>query len=317
MVALIAVFVFLMVLVLWQIIISSGASKTDSLIKQRLGGVVLGHGHSETSIIKEKYYNRLGYVERNLEHFPGMPELKALLERAGKKQMAYRFALYMLLSASSVALVSWGYSRQPIMALVMFIVMIIAPIMWLKNQQAKRVDKFEEQLPEALQMMSRALRAGYPLTESMKIVSIEMSEPISQEFGMTFEEINYGRDIELAFALMIERIPSISLIAMVSAVLIQKDTGGNLSEVLMKISNVLMGRFKMQRRIKTLSAEGTLSAWVMILMPIFLFFVMNIMSPDYFKLVYLSPHKMTFLYIFIGLEVVATIWIRKIINIDI
>ncbi|MDD2659486.1 MAG: type II secretion system F family protein, partial [Methylococcales bacterium] len=192
----------------------------------------------------------------------------------------------------------------------------ISPLVWLKKQKAKRLDKFEEQLPEALQMMSRALRTGYPFSECMKIVSTEMDEPISQEFGMTFEEINYGRDIEVAFALMIERVPSLSLIAMSTAIIIQRETGGNLAEVLLKISAVLNGRFKLQRRIKTLSADGLFSAWVMLLLPLGLFAVMNIAAPEYFKPVYDSPDRMTILYIFMGLELIAAFWIRIIINID-
>jgi tight adherence protein B len=167
-----------------------------------------------------------------------------------------------------------------------------------------------------LQMMSRALRTGYPFSECMKIVSTEMSEPISQEFGMTYEEINYGRDIEVAFALMIERVPSLSLIAMSTAIIIQRETGGNLSEVLLKISEVLNGRFKLQRRIKTLSADGIFSAWILLLLPLALFALLNILGPDYYKPIYDSPDRMMYLYVFMGLELIAAFWIRIIINID-
>jgi tight adherence protein B len=184
------------------------------------------------------------------------------------------------------------------------------------KKKTKRLDKFEQQLPEALQMMARALRTGYPFSECMKIVSTEMSEPISREFGMTYEEINYGRDIEVAFALMIERVPSLSLIAMSTAIIIQRETGGNLAEVLLKISAVLSGRFKLQRRIKTLSAEGMLSAWILLLLPLILFALMNVLNPDYFTPVYDSPDKMMYLYIFMGLELIAAFWIRIIITID-
>jgi tight adherence protein B len=150
----------------------------------------------------------------------------------------------------------------------------------------------------------------------MKIVSTEMSAPISKEFAMTYEEINYGRDVEVAFALMTERVPSISLVAMSTAIMIQKETGGNLSEVLLKISAVLNGRFKLQRRIKTLSAEGVMSAWVLLSLPLILFVAVNILNPEYFKPIYKSPDRMTYLYIFLGLELTATFWIRFIINID-
>jgi len=311
--------VFLTVFVASQILVlpTLGTSRTDSRkLKQRLAGIILAHGDSETSIIKEKYLNRLGPIERRLERLPGMSALKTLLDQAGKQQKAYRFALVTLVFSAGMALIAWLYFHQPIFALGTFIFVALLPIVWLKKQKTKRLDKFEEQLPEALQMMSRALRTGYPFSECMKIVSTEMSEPISQEFGMTYEEINYGRDIEVAFALMIERVPSLSLIAMSTAILIQRETGGNLAEVLLKISAVLNGRFKLQRRIKTLSADGIFSAWILLLLPLILFGLMYTMSPEYFKPVFDSPDRMMYLYIFMGLELIAALWIRLIITID-
>jgi tight adherence protein B len=294
-----------------------GTSRADSLkLKQRLEGIIQAHGDSEASIIKEKYLNQLGPIERSLERFPGIPRLKVLLEQAGNQQIAYRFALYALFLSGGVAAIVWLSLHNMIFALAAFIIAAVIPIVWLNKQRAKRLDKFEEQLPEALQMMARALRTGYPFTECMKIVSTEMSEPISQEFGMTYEEINYGRNIEVAFALMIERVPSLSLIAMSTAIIIQRETGGNLAEVLLKISDVLRGRFKLQRRIKTLSAEGMLSAWILLLLPLALFGLINLGNPDYFKPVYDSPDRMTYLYIFMGMELSAAFWIRRIITID-
>jgi len=311
--------VFLTVFVASQILVlpTLGTSRADSRkLKQRLEGVILAHGDSEASIIKEKYLNRLGSIERSLERLPGMPGLKTLLEQAGKQHIAYRFALSVLLLSGGIALMVWLNFHHLIFTLAAFIVAAVLPVVWLNKQRSKRLDKFEEQLPEALQMMARALRTGYPFTECMKIVSTEMSEPISQEFGMTYEEINYGRNIEVAFALMIERVPSLSLIAMATAIIIQRETGGNLAEVLLKISDVLRGRFKLQRRIKTLSAEGMLSAWVLLLLPLALFGLMSLMNPEYFKPVYDSPDRMIYLYIFMGLELSAALWIRRIITID-
>jgi tight adherence protein B len=189
-------------------------------------------------------------------------------------------------------------------------------LFWLKKKKTQRFNQFEEQLPDALDIMSRALSTGYPFTESMKIIATEMNDPISHEFGLTYDEITYGRDFDVALALMIERIPSVSLIAMCTAIIIQRETGGNLSEVLLKISAVLRGRFKLRRRINTLSSEGLMSAWIMVLLPFVVFLAGNILNPDYFKLVYESENKMNFLYAFLGLEFTAAVWIRMVIAID-
>ncbi len=286
-------------------------------LQKRLAHIILEHGDEGVSIVKLNYLKRLGPLERFCEDLPGIKQLKALLEQAGKTQMAYRFVLWVCLLAVVMGVCSWWYFHSFMWVSVFVVSGIVFPIVWLKNLRTKRMDQFEEQLPDALQMMSRALRTGYSFLECMKVVATEMKGPISQEFSMTYEEINYGRDIEVAFAIMIERVPSLSLIAMTTAIMILKETGGNLSEVLLKISGVLSGRFKLQRRIKTLSAEGIMSAWVLLLLPFSLFLVINFLNPEYFVPLYESPDKLKYLEIFFGLEFGAMIWIRYIINVDV
>ncbi len=286
-------------------------------LQKRLAHIILQHGDEGVSIVKQKYLKRLGPFERFCEDLNGIKQIKVLLEQAGKTQMAYRFALWVCLLATVMGIGSWWYFHSFLWLLIFVVSGFLFPIAWLKNLRSKRMDQFEEQLPDALQMMSRALRTGYSFLECMKVVATEMKGPISQEFSMTYEEINYGRDIEVAFAIMIERVPSLSLIAMTTAIMIQKETGGNLSEVLLKISGVLSGRFKLQRRIKTLSAEGIMSAWVLLLLPFSLFLVINFLNPEYFIPLYESPDKLKYLEVFFGLEFVAMIWIRYIINVDV
>ena len=130
--------VFLTVFVALQVLVlpALGTSRTDShKLKQRLEGIILAHGDAETSIIKKvQYLNQLGPVERSLERLPGMPELKALLERAGKQQMAHRFVLVSLLFSAGIALIVWLYFHNLIFTLGAFIVAVITPIMWLKKQ---------------------------------------------------------------------------------------------------------------------------------------------------------------------------------------
>jgi tight adherence protein B len=230
--------------------------------------------------------------------------------------LAYRFVLISLLISSLISTTIWLNFSDILLSSITLIFLFTLPFFWLKKNKTNRFNQFEEQLPDALDIMSRALSTGYPFTESMKIIATEMNEPISHEFGLTYDEITYGRDFDAALALMIERIPSVSLIAMCTAIIIQRETGGNLSEVLLKISTVLRGRFKLRRRINTLSSEGLMSAWIMVLLPFVVFLAGNILNPDYFKLVYESENKMNFLYAFLGLEFTAAVWIRMVIAID-
>jgi tight adherence protein B len=165
--------------------------------------------------------------------------------------------------------------------------------------------------------MSRTLRTGYPFIQSFQIVGSEMEGPISREFSVIFEELNYGRDLNVAFALMIERVPSMSLSAMATAILIQRETGGNLSEVLLNISKVLRDRFKLQRTVKTLSAEGVFSAWVLCSIPFIMFFMFNLINPTHFDALYEHPEGYKLFYVLGGLEVTAIFWIKRIITINV
>ncbi len=313
------VIVFVTVLLVSQLLLlpTFGTRRQDSIrLRQRLADVLLSSGEEGLSIIKVNYLNNLKPFERKVELFLECISLKILLEQAGVKLMAYQFVLRVVVFSIVSAGLVYGYFNQWLLALFALLIAAVLPFWWLKHNKIKRLSKFEEQLPEALHIMSKALSVGYSFSECMKMVANEMQNPISQEFDMTYQEINYGRDVSVAFSLMIQRVPSISLMAMSTAIIIQRETGGNLAEVLLKISSVLNGRFKLQRRIKTLSAEGIMSAWILVLLPMGLFLIINFMSPDYFVPLYESPDKFVYIGIFIGLELVAMVWIRWIINID-
>ena len=126
---------------------------------------------------------------------------------------------------------------------------------------------FEEQLPDAIDTMTRALRAGHPFPAALKMIGDEFDDPVAAEFDLTFGDINYGNDVRRAMLGLLSRIPTVTVMALVTAVLVQKESGGNLAEILERISAVIRGRFKLYRKIKTLSAEGRMSAWVLAMVP--------------------------------------------------
>ena len=130
-------------------------------------------------------------------------------------------------------------------------------------------------------MMKRALRAGHPFSGAIKLVSEELEAPLGKEFGTTFADLNYGNDVRRAMLGLLQRVPSVPVMALVTSVLVQKETGGNLAEILGQISTVVRGRFRFERKIRTLSAEGRMSAWILALVPIVLFGVITVTTPDY------------------------------------
>jgi len=143
-----------------------------------------------------------------------------------------------------------------------------------------------------------------------------MDEPISREFELTFADVNYGNDLRRALLGLLLRVPSTSLMAVVTAVLIQKETGGNLAEIFESISQVIRSRFRFGRRVRTLSAEGRLSAWILTLVPILLFGVLWLTTPAYLPPLLESPTGQKMIAFAVIMMVVAVFWMRKIIRID-
>ncbi|MEE9411429.1 MAG: type II secretion system F family protein [Methylococcales bacterium] len=312
--------VFITVFLLSQVLIipAFGTDKKQrKQLNNRFEKLLLSRDGTHQQILKNQYLDQLNPLTRILESTSVMGKLKLFLEQAGSNIPAYRFLLISLMFCIATTYIVWLSFFNPTLAVITLAISLYIPYFWLQKKRKSNLDKFEEQLPEALQMFSRCLKTGYPFNESMKIISEEMPDPIGHEFGLVFEEVNFGRNLEMAFALMLERFPSLSLSAMATSILIQKQTGGNMSEILLKIANVLRSRFKLQRKIKTLSAEGVLAAWVLCLMPFLMYLAMTWLNPDYFKTVLEHPKGMMLFYAIGMFEVIAVFWMRIIINIDV
>lgn len=312
--------VFLTVFLLSQVLIlpTFGTdNKQRKKLQHRFDNLLLDRNDTHQQLIKKKYLDQLTPIARFFESMPVMARLKLYLEQAGITMPAYRFMLIDLLFSVVISFIAWQKFHDFLSIIILLPMSLYLPFFWLQKQRTKNLDTFEEQLPEALEMMARSLRTGYPFSECLRIVADEMPDPISREFGLVFEEVNYGRDLEAALALMMERVPCLSLSAMSTSILIQKDTGGNMAEILLKISEVLRGRFKLQRKVKTLSAEGIFSAWVLCLMPFFMFMMLSFINPDHFKVLFEHPNGIWLFYVIAVLEIIAIFWMRKIVNIDV
>jgi tight adherence protein B len=297
---------------------SFGTKSVESRkIKDRLKKVTLVGSSGEYSLVRQKYLRELSPIERFLESLPGTETIEDLIQQAGKTYPAYRIVLATILLAIAAAAITWYFTGHLIATVGTAIFAWLLPFLKLKDDRKKRLDLFEEQLPDALDMMTRALRAGYPFNEAMHYIAQEMKDPIAHEFGITFEEINYGRDVRQAFNYLLMRVPSTNLIAATTAILIQRETGGNLAELLDKISDILRKRFRFQRRVKTITAENRMSAWVLSLLPFIVFLAISLRSPAYVRPLLETPNGHLILGVGLILQVVGALWVRKQINLDI
>ncbi len=156
------------------------------------------------------------------------------------------------------------------------------PMLYLKKKAKERTNKFSEQLPDALDTMSRSLRAGHPFTSAMHLASQDLVDPMGTELGIVVDEMTYGLDLNAALESLRNRVHLQDLDYMVVAITIQHETGGNLAEVLANLSKVIRDRFRMFQKIKALSAEGRLSAWVISILPFFVALIVHVINPSYF-----------------------------------
>src|SRR6266702_5133305 len=217
--------------------------------------------------------------------------------------------------AAAGGICGWMATRLLYASAIVAVVAFFLPLLKILRNRARRMAKFEEQLPEALDVIRRALKAGHPLTQCLKLVTEDMEDPISREFEYVFTEINYGSDLRGALLGLLERMPSISVMALITAVLIQKETGGNLAETLERITVVIRGRFKLHRRVRTLSAEGRLSAWILAMVPLVLFAVMSFTTPDYMPMLLKDPRGPKLITMAVVMGTVGILCIRRIIRI--
>lgn len=314
------VLVFATVFLLSQVIIvpAFGTERQErKRIRKRLQQIAAEGRYAPTSLLRQEYLKQLSPIEKWLDTLPGTRALNRLIEQSGQMYPAYRVMLMSLTLALAGGGLVWTFSHHAIATAVVLVATGSLPFINLIRKRRKRLEAFEAQLPEALELVVRALRAGNPFNVAMSFISDEIEGPVAEEFGLTVDEIKYGRDVNRAFLYLLDRVPSMSLMAMATAIFIQRETGGNLAEVLEKISSVLRGRFRFHRRVRTLTAEGRISAWVLALIPFLLFAALNLINPEYMESMLGTVAGQRLLVWGLVLLVIGILWMNRMIRIRI
>jgi tight adherence protein B len=185
---------------------------------------------------------------------------------------------------------------------------------FLKRARSKRIRKFEEQLPEAIDVIIRSLRAGHPFTTAIGLVAREMPDPSGTEFGFVSDEIAYGRDVHTALSNLHRRVGYDDLRFFTTSVTVQSQTGGNLAEILARLSKLMRERFKMRRRVRALTAEGRFSALALTFLPPIVLAIMNFISPVLYGAVWGNPGWTLMLFLAVGLIALGNIVMWKMVN---
>lgn len=189
-----------------------------------------------------------------------------------------------------------------------------APVLWLARLRQQRLKAFQAALPESIDMCARALRAGYSLVAAIGIVAEQAAEPARSEFADVFRKQNYGVPVRDAFMEVLERVPSPDLRVFVTGILVQKDTGGNLTEIFDRIVYVIRERIRIQGEIRVHTAQGRLTAWILTLLPGALLLIVNLIDPGYSRPMFQEPLGRKLMYLGTGLQLVGGLVVRRIVN---
>ena len=285
-------------------------------IQHRLQAMSAGSAVSaESSIVKQRLLSEMPTLERQLMRIPRLQHVDRLLVQSGLNWSVAKF-LGLTLLVMGVALVA-GLMLHFYWLFILLGMAAVATLPYLHVLKArnKRIHTLEGQLPDVLELMSRALRAGHSFPSSLEMVATEAPNPIAAEFKTTFDEVNYGIPMQDALVNMSTRIASADLRYFVIAVLIQRETGGNLAELLDNLAKLMRERFKLLGHIRVLSAEGRLSAWILSLLPFALASVIYVMNPKFLQVLWEDPAGLKLIYTAAIMMLLGIIWMRNIIKI--
>jgi tight adherence protein B len=271
-----------------------------------------------TSLLKARErLSNIGSLDTTLaKRGDALAPLSDLVSRSGLKTTVGTVLLACIFVALvTLALVS-RYSPYFTVAIVAGMAAGFLPIVFVKHAAAKRMAVFEEQFPEAIDLIARALRAGHALPTALQMVSDEIPQPVGSEFRLLFDQQNFGMSLPEALKAFGRRIPLVDARFFVTAVLTQRETGGNLSEVLDKLASVIRERFKVKRQVRAVSAHGRITGWVLGALPPVVAGVLFIISPDHIRLLVDDPLGVQMVLIGLTLQVIGVIAIRRILRVE-
>ncbi len=265
--------------------------------------------------------------ETRLSHIPLLDRLlrkrqnvagpvEQLLVEAGLTITVGTFVLMVAVAAAAGGVAAWMLTGMFSAAAVLALLGGLVPYLVVKRKRAVRLRVFEEQFPEAIDLISRALRAGHAFTTGLGMVADEIPAPVGQEFRRLYDEQNFGMSLPDAMRAMARRVPVLDARFFVTAVLTQRESGGNLSEVLDNLASVMRERFKLKRQIRVISAHGRISAWVLSCLPPALAAILFVLSPDFMRILWEDPLGVRLVLVAITLQVVGTIIIARMVRIE-
>jgi tight adherence protein B len=313
---------FLIVIVvffgIWMMV---GADTKQEVVRRRMDAVRKAERRGDVSmglkLARDEMLSSVPAIHRLMMHWEWSVRLQERISQAGLTMKAGKLILISGCLWLGTTFVIGLFTPMIPVGLLVGICVGMAPYGVVMYLRQKRLRAFEERFPEALDLLGRAVRAGHAFTTGLEMIAKESPDPIASEFRTTFEEQNFGLPLRDALLNMTERIPSIDVRFFVTALLIQKETGGNLAEILDSLARVIRDRFRIYREVRVRTAQGRLTAGILIALPVFMMIVLMVMNPTYIGVLFHDPKGVLALTVAGIMQVIGSMVIWKIIHIEV
>ena len=271
----------------------------------------------ELALLRDELLSEIPALNRMLQRSPSISRLQHFLSQADVKIRAGKFLMFTAGSGALLALAVLFLTDTPLYAGIALVMGLFIPYFYVSFQRTRRFQKFEELFPEAIDTLARAVRAGHAFTTALELIANEMAEPVSTEFRNLFEEQKFGLPLRDALLNFAERMPIVDVKFFVTAVMLQRETGGNLAEVLDNLSYVIRERFKILRQVRVYTAQGRLTMMLLMALPPIVVVVMMVMNPDFIKPLFYDKMGHAMIVAGVTLQTLGYLVIRKIIRIQV
>src|SRR5579863_7665604 len=298
----------------------AGSGARKDVVGERLEAVReverRGNLPPDVEILRDELLSAMPLINRILLKWAWPTGLKKFVAQAGLTIKPGRIILLSAVLAIGAYEFFDYVFQEPLLSFMAGALIAPLPLGIIAWKRSKRLGKFEEQLPEALDLLGRAVRAGHSFTTGLELIGKECSEPVAGEFRTTFEEQNFGLPLRDSLINLTERVPLVDIRLLVTALLIQKDTGGNLAEILDELSRVIRERFKIYREVRVKTAQGRLTAGILIALPLLMLAALGALNPDYTKVLFVDKTGQTMLIVAGVMQVIGALILWKIVNIE-
>jgi tight adherence protein B len=290
------------------------------LIKERLASERKAPelaAEEELALLRDEQLSEIPAIDALLRRSSRVTDIQKMLAQGGMSIRAGNFLGLSALVGIAATFLAYALSKRAEVAWVAMLIGFVLPYSYASYRRNKRFEKFEELFPEAIDTLARAVRAGHAFTTALEMITDEVAEPVSGEFRQLYEEQKFGMPVRDALLNLTERVPLVDIKFFVTAVMLQRETGGNLAEILDNLSYVIRERFKIQRQVRVYTAQGRLTMALLMGMPPIIIVVMMVLNPSFIRPLFSDPIGHTLLVAGITLQTIGYFVIRKIIRIQV